>query len=204
MHMKSHAVAMAIALSKMLPRWDIYTGLYVPKRLYSREHIVPKSVLQKAGLNHAMLDLNNLYCVDTAVNCMRSNYKYVDGDPAHMREIVEDADAKLVMMSSGMLAEDTHSNMGTVICTRTSGSVITVSVCFEGTIMTVDNSKRTVVPPVIARGAIARSVYKMYDRYDCLFDYRHLILDEDVMTRWLKLPRYNAEIKHDEFLRSLK
>lgn len=203
MHGGRQAVTLAIAISKLLPRFDLYTGLHVPNRCFSREHVVQKSVLLKAGLKHAVWDIDNLYCVDTTINSLRSNYKYVEGDPMEAYESMEGADSDLWLLSKGLppLPEE---HMPAVTCTRKSGQIVTVSVCYGGTFMIVDKAKRTVVPPLIARGAIARTVYKMYERYSGLYEYRHLVLEEEVMNRWLRHPKYHAEMEHDEFVKKIR
>jgi hypothetical protein len=189
------AAAVAITMSKLLPRYDLYTGLYLPKRLASREHVVQKSVLLKAGLKHAVWDIDNLYCVDTAINSMRSNYKFVDGDAMEMYDNMGSIESRMMRASKRVPCVETEDDMtSAVTCIHTSGKIVKVSVCYGGTVMVVDKSKKTVAPPLIARGAIARTVYKMYERYNGLYDFRHLVLEEDVMERWLKLPKHSAEI----------
>jgi Endonuclease I len=161
-----------MSISKSLPRVDIYTGFHVPDHKFSREHIIPKSVLLKAGLNGSVWDLDNLYCSDASINSMRSNYKYVDcGDTDTCGSILYNAEKTLEIQ--------------------------------DNPVMVINKVSKTVAPPTIARGAIARSVYKMYCKYNALYDYRHLVLEEDLLNSWIDLPKYRSEIMHDTFRKTV-
>jgi hypothetical protein len=143
------------SLSKMLPQVDLYTGLWVPRPSYTREHVVQKSVLKKAlgRTGPAIMDVENLYCCHSLVNSARADYKFVDGPSVDY--------------------------------------------------MLIDAAARQFAPPLFARGAVARTVYRMMEKYPDLYDFRGLIIEDDAMRRWIDLPTCLAEIKHDEFIRSL-
>jgi len=142
----------AVALSRQLPRVDLYTGLYVPALRVSREHVVPKSIMKKAGVPSAGLwDVVNLYCVDAGINSRRSNYKFEDSKHQHM---------------------------------------------------IFDAKHRIFVPPLPARGAVARTVYNTMNKYPELFPWIDAhVIDAAVMSRWMSYPTCAAEILHNEFTR---
>ena len=77
-HFSSNAVAAGCRASRLLQPVDLYTGLAVTASRYSREHLIPKSVIIAAGCpQQAVWDLANLFCVDRQLNSRRSNFKFV-------------------------------------------------------------------------------------------------------------------------------
>jgi endonuclease I len=177
------APTLALSLSKLLPRWDLCSGIYVPQRLVSREHVVPKSILLHAKLpKSAIWDIENLYCVDLVINRMRSNYKFIQ---------LPDTDASSsVFMDTTQYRQETKGRQHTIRSINTSTQH-----------MVFDKKKKTFAPPPTSRGAIARTVYRMLNKYPSLYPFLDDIIAEKLMNQWLDLPKYHAELQHDEFLR---
>lgn len=163
------------ALTKLLPPIDLYTGLYVPQRMFSREHVIPKSVLIKANLRGASLwDIENLYCVDSVINHTRSNYKFAElPDFLSCTNVTGSTDRQIVMAGN----DDGIQHL------------------------VFDLERRVFVPPSMCRGAIARTIYKMKAKYPQLDPFLPLVIDRRLMNEWLELPKCHAELLHDEFLK---
>lgn len=178
--MRLLAALSVTALTKLLPRWDLYSGLYVPDRMFSREHVIPQSVLTKAKLPKAAVwDIENLYCVDAEINRMRSCYKFVDSS------------APLELGESSEIVTDVR---GKVHIIKSSDRNVQL--------MVVDRKSGTFAPPPMSRGAIARTVYRMVEKYPTLYPLLNRVIDEELMNQWLDLPKFHAELQRDEFLRT--